>query len=96
MPQGEGSVVEGSGTQTDPVARWGDYTAMHIDHSDIAFFPDAVLLNATVVGQVGPGYLTVYGYGSGRNRSAVAPAAAGGTIERNISASAIKPASSVT
>ncbi|GAA4467350.1 hypothetical protein [Phytohabitans houttuyneae] len=40
--------------------------AMHIDLSDIAFFPDAVLLNATVVGQVGPGYLTVYGYGSAR------------------------------
>jgi hypothetical protein len=34
MPQGEGTVVEGSGSQTDPAARWGDYTAMHIDPVD--------------------------------------------------------------
>jgi hypothetical protein len=31
MPQGEGSVIEGSGSQTDPAARWGDYTSMNID-----------------------------------------------------------------
>jgi hypothetical protein len=34
MPQGEGTIVEGSGSQTDPAARWGDYTAMHTDPVD--------------------------------------------------------------
>src|SRR5918999_863698 len=34
MPQGEGTIIEGSGSQTDPAARWGDYTAMHIDPVD--------------------------------------------------------------
>jgi hypothetical protein len=33
-PQGEGIVVEGSGSQTDPAARWGDYTSMHTDPVD--------------------------------------------------------------
>jgi hypothetical protein len=39
---------------------------MHVNLGDIAFFPDAVLLNATVTGQVTAGYLTVYGFGSAR------------------------------
>jgi hypothetical protein len=34
MPQGEGTIVEGSGSQTDPAARWGDYTSMNIDPVD--------------------------------------------------------------
>jgi hypothetical protein len=34
MPQGEGTVVEGSGSQTDPAAHWGDYTSMNIDPVD--------------------------------------------------------------
>ena len=34
MPQGEGTIVEGSGSQTDPAARWGDYTSMNIDPRD--------------------------------------------------------------
>lgn len=40
--------------------------ALHVDLGDIAFFPDAVLLNATVTGQTAAGYLTVYAYGSAR------------------------------
>jgi hypothetical protein len=38
MPQGEGTIVEGSGSQTDPAARWGDYTAMHTDPVDNCTF----------------------------------------------------------
>jgi hypothetical protein len=38
MPQGEGTVVEGSGSQTDPAARWGDYTSMHTDPVDNCTF----------------------------------------------------------
>jgi hypothetical protein len=38
MPQGEGTIVEGSGSQTDPAARWGDYTAMHVDPVDDCTF----------------------------------------------------------
>jgi hypothetical protein len=34
MPQGEGVIVNGSGSQTDPAARWGDYTSMNIDPVD--------------------------------------------------------------
>jgi hypothetical protein len=34
MPQGEGVIVEGSGSQTDPAARWGDYTSMNVDPTD--------------------------------------------------------------
>jgi hypothetical protein len=28
MPQGEAVIVNGGGSQTDPAARWGDYTSM--------------------------------------------------------------------
>ena len=38
MPQGEGTVVEGSGSQTDPPAHWGDYTAMYTDPVDNGTF----------------------------------------------------------
>jgi hypothetical protein len=34
MPQGEGVIVNGSGSQTDPAARWGDYTSMNVDPVD--------------------------------------------------------------
>ena len=34
MPQGEGVIINGSGSQTDPAARWGDYTSMNIDPVD--------------------------------------------------------------
>jgi hypothetical protein len=34
MPQGEGVIVNGGGSQTDPFARWGDYTSMNIDPVD--------------------------------------------------------------
>jgi hypothetical protein len=34
MPQGEAVVVNGGGSQTDPFARWGDYTSMNVDPSD--------------------------------------------------------------
>jgi hypothetical protein len=38
MPQGEGTIVEGSGSQTDPAARWGDYTSMNLDPVDNCTF----------------------------------------------------------
>jgi hypothetical protein len=34
MPQGEAVVVNGGGSQTDPFARWGDYTSMNVDPGD--------------------------------------------------------------
>ena len=34
MPQGEGVIVNGSGSQTDPAARWGDYSSMNVDPVD--------------------------------------------------------------
>jgi hypothetical protein len=34
MPQGEGVIVNGNGSQTDPAARWGDYTSMNVDPVD--------------------------------------------------------------
>ena len=34
MPQGEAVIVNGGGSQTDPAARWGDYTSMNIDPSN--------------------------------------------------------------
>jgi hypothetical protein len=34
MPQGEAVIVNGGGSQTDPAARWGDYTSMNIDPVD--------------------------------------------------------------
>jgi hypothetical protein len=34
MPQGEGVIVNGSGSQTAPAARWGDYTSMNVDPVD--------------------------------------------------------------
>jgi hypothetical protein len=34
MPQGEGVIINGSGSQTDPAARWGDYTSMNVDPVD--------------------------------------------------------------
>ena len=34
MPQGEGSIINGTGSQTGGGSRWGDYTAMDIDPVD--------------------------------------------------------------
>jgi hypothetical protein len=34
MPQGEAVIINGGGSQTDPFARWGDYTSMNIDPRD--------------------------------------------------------------
>lgn len=38
MTQGEGVIVNGSGSQTDRAARWGDYTSMNIDPKDDCSF----------------------------------------------------------
>lgn len=38
MTQGEGVIVNGSGSQTDRAARWGDYTSMNIDPSNDCSF----------------------------------------------------------
>jgi hypothetical protein len=38
MTQGEGVIVNGGGSQTDPAARWGDYTSMNIDPGDDCSF----------------------------------------------------------
>jgi hypothetical protein len=38
MPQGEGSFVNGLGSQTSTAARWGDYTAMTVDPVDDCTF----------------------------------------------------------
>lgn len=40
--------------------------SINIDLSDLAFFPDAVLLNATVTGQGAAGFLTVWEFGTTR------------------------------
>ncbi len=34
LPQGEAVIINGGGSQTDPFARWGDYTSMNIDPRD--------------------------------------------------------------
>lgn len=38
MTLGEGVIVDGSGSQTSPAARWGDYTSMSIDPRDDCSF----------------------------------------------------------
>ncbi|HYY81097.1 MAG TPA: hypothetical protein VFD04_18235 [Actinomycetes bacterium] len=38
MPQGEGEIANGSGSQTDPFARWGDYTSMNLDPDNCTFW----------------------------------------------------------
>jgi hypothetical protein len=53
-------------TVLDSAGRLLKGQTMYVDLGDIAFFPDAVLLNATVTGQTAAGYLTVYAYGSAR------------------------------
>jgi len=38
LPLGEGVIVNGGGSQTDKLARWGDYTSMNLDPSDDCTF----------------------------------------------------------
>ena len=38
MTQGEDSIVVGAGSQTDPAARWGDYSSMNLDPVDDCTF----------------------------------------------------------
>jgi hypothetical protein len=38
LPLGEGSLVEGTGSQTTPFARWGDYSALTVDPNDDCTF----------------------------------------------------------
>ena len=38
MPQGEGTIVNGTGVQTTTNARWGDYTSMNVDPVDDCTF----------------------------------------------------------
>jgi hypothetical protein len=38
LAQGEGSIVAGAGSQTDPGARWGDYSSMNLDPVDDCTF----------------------------------------------------------
>jgi len=38
MPQGEGSIIDGTGSQTSSGSRWGDYTALTIDPVDDCTF----------------------------------------------------------
>ncbi len=38
LTQGEGSIVVGAGSQTDPAARWGDYSSMNLDPIDDCTF----------------------------------------------------------
>jgi hypothetical protein len=38
MPQGEGTIVNGSGSQTSTANRWGDYSSMNIDSVDDCTF----------------------------------------------------------
>jgi hypothetical protein len=38
MPQGEGTIVNGGGSQTTTAARWGDYSSMNIDPVDDCTF----------------------------------------------------------
>jgi hypothetical protein len=38
MPQGEGTIITGAGSQTGGLSRWGDYSAMSIDPADDCTF----------------------------------------------------------
>jgi hypothetical protein len=38
MPQGEGVIVNGSGSQTSTASRWGDYTSMNVDPNNDCHF----------------------------------------------------------
>ena len=38
MPQGEGTIVNGTGVQTTVNSRWGDYTSMNVDPVDDCTF----------------------------------------------------------
>lgn len=38
MPQGEGSIIDGTGSQTSTGGRWGDYTALTVDPVDDCTF----------------------------------------------------------
>jgi hypothetical protein len=38
MPQGEGTVIDGAGSQNGSLSRWGDYSSMSIDPSDDCTF----------------------------------------------------------
>lgn len=38
LPQGEGEIVEGQGSQTSTFSRWGDYTSMNVDPVDDCTF----------------------------------------------------------
>jgi hypothetical protein len=38
LPQGEGTVIDGSGNQTSTANRWGDYSCMSVDPSDDCTF----------------------------------------------------------
>jgi hypothetical protein len=38
MPQGEGSIVNGTGSQTGGSNRWGDYTSVNVDPVDDCTF----------------------------------------------------------
>ncbi len=38
MPQGEGSIIEGAGSQNGGLTRWGDYSSMSMDPSDDCTF----------------------------------------------------------
>jgi hypothetical protein len=38
MPQGEGTFIDGTGSQTSTGARWGDYTSLNVDPSDDCTF----------------------------------------------------------
>ena len=38
MPQGEGVIINGTGSQTSTSARWGDYTSMNVDPADDCTF----------------------------------------------------------
>jgi subtilase family serine protease len=38
LAQGEGTLISGSGSQTDPSSRWGDYSALSVDPTDHCTF----------------------------------------------------------
>jgi hypothetical protein len=38
LPQGEGIIINGGGSQTDKFSRWGDYTSMNLDPTDDCTF----------------------------------------------------------
>lgn len=38
MPQGEGTMIAGSGSQTDGASRWGDYSSINLDPTDDCTF----------------------------------------------------------